>query len=64
MPPGHAGGVSGIDILPYALVAAVVAASLLAIVLIGLEAWVVLAVAVPPAILYVLYDRRAKRRHE
>lgn len=53
---------SGIDIIPYALVASVVAASVLALVLAGGQAWPVPVVALPPALLYVIYDRRARRR--
>lgn len=53
---------SGIDILPYALFAAVVVASIVAIVLAGTQAWVVPAIALPFALAYVLYDRRLKLR--
>ena len=53
---------SGIDIIPYALVAAVVLASILSLVLLGGQAWVVPVVALPPAIAYLVYDRRAKQR--
>jgi membrane protein implicated in regulation of membrane protease activity len=56
--------VSGIDILPYAMFAAVAAACVVAIVLLGAQAWVVPVIALPAAVAYILYDRSLKRREE
>jgi hypothetical protein len=56
--------VSGVDIIPYALFAAVAAACLASILLIGAQAWVVPVVALPPAVAYIFYDRAARRREE
>lgn len=53
---------SGIDILPYALFAGIVLASILAVVLAGPQAWVVPAIALPATLAYVLFDRRLKQR--
>ncbi len=50
--------------MPYALFATVVLASLVALALVGLQAWVVAAVAIPFAIAYLLFDRRMKARQE
>ena len=53
---------SGIDIIPYALLAAIVLASIFSLILLGAQAWVVPVVALPPTIAYILYDRRLKQR--
>jgi integral membrane sensor domain MASE1 len=56
--------VSGIDFLPYGVFTAVILGSILALVLLGAQAWVVPVVALPPAVGYILYDRRLKRQGE
>ncbi len=55
---------SGIDVLPYAMFAAVVAACIVAILFLGAQAWVVPVIALPATGAYILYDRSLKRREE
>jgi len=56
--------VSGIDFMPYALIAGVVVASIVAVALLGVQAWVAPAFTLPLALLYLVFDRRMKRREE
>jgi hypothetical protein len=51
---------SGIDFLPYGIFAAVILGSILALVLLGGQAWPVPVVALPLALVYIVYDRRLK----
>lgn len=53
---------SGIDFLPYGVFTACILGSVLALVLLGAQAWVVPVVALPLALGYILYDRRLKQR--
>ena len=53
---------TGLDIIPIALFAAVAVACVISIVLLGAQAWVVPAVSLPPAFAYILLDRRLKQR--
>ena len=53
---------SGIDFLPYGVFTACILGSILSLVLLGGQAWVVPVVALPLALGYILYDRRLKQR--
>ncbi len=53
---------SAIDFMPYWIVAAAIAASLLCPLFIGAQGFIVTAAVLPFAIAYLLFDRALKRR--